>query len=521
MNETPQNSRVGTRLGPYQLRRLIGRGGMGEVYEAEDTVKGRIVALKLLPEALSGDAVFRERLQREARSAGRLQEPHVVPIHDYGEIDGQLFVDMRLIDGIDLRTVLSRSGPMPPARAVGIIRHIASALDAAHEAGVLHRDVKPENILITRDDFAYLVDFGIASAASEKTLTETGTAIGTYAYMAPERFSSEPVTLRADIYALACVLYQCLTGAQPFESKSISMLITAHLMESPPRPSASQPDIPPAFDAIIAKGMAKKAEDRFESAGELARAAAAAIGIVDLGQPVGTGTTEYPAHEPTIASSALPAPAPLPDMGATTAAVGPTPPARRRGWLIAGGVAAVLLIVAGTVGWVSTRHADDATAMASTLTITRTVESTTRTPVSSPAALSPDERKLLGMIPNPATCKLNTDESAAIAAFNCAAPGSDGHQSAYYGLYSDAAALEYDFTALVGDDELTACPGAEDSPTHWDYEGSADDGAEGSLACGEYQGVADIVWTKTSDLVLGTAQGKDLTALYNWWVSVT
>jgi len=177
MSGTDGDSRVGTQFGPYRLRRLIGRGGMGEVYEAEDTGKDRVVALKLLPEGVSHDQVFRKRLKREAQSAGRLQEPHVVPIHDYGEIDGLLYVDMRMIDGTDLRKMLSRFGPLTPARAVAIIRQVASALDAAHESGITHRDVKPENILITGDDFAYLVDFGIANAATDEKLTAIGTVV--------------------------------------------------------------------------------------------------------------------------------------------------------------------------------------------------------------------------------------------------------------------------------------------------------------------------------------------------------
>jgi serine/threonine protein kinase len=262
MSEDERESRVGSQIGPYRLRRLLGKGGMGEVYEAEDTVKDRVVALKLLPEAVSHDPVFRKRLQREAHSAGRLQEPHVVPIHDYGEIEGLLYVDMRMIDGTDLRKMLKRFGPMTPARAVAIVRQIASALDAAHESGVMHRDVKPENIIITRDDFAYLVDFGIANAATDEKLTELGTAVGTYAYMAPERFTNDEVTYRADIYALTCVLHECLTGSQPYPGDSVSVVITAHLMQPIPRPSAERPGIPPAFDQVIAQGMAKKPEDR-------------------------------------------------------------------------------------------------------------------------------------------------------------------------------------------------------------------------------------------------------------------
>ena len=277
-------SREGTQFGPYRLLRLIGKGGMGEVYEAEDTVKDRVVALKLLPEGVSHDPVFRKRLQREAHSAGRLQEPHVVPIHDYGEIDGVLYVDMRMINGSDLRKILKNFGPMTPARAVAIVRQIASALDAAHEGGVMHRDVKPENILINRDDFAYLVDFGIANAASDEKLTELGTAVGTYAYMAPERFTSGVVTYRADIYALACVLHECLTGSQPYGGDSVSVVITAHLMQPIPRPSAERPGVPAAFDQVIARGMAKKPDERFASAGDLAMAATAALTARDQDQ---------------------------------------------------------------------------------------------------------------------------------------------------------------------------------------------------------------------------------------------
>jgi serine/threonine-protein kinase len=277
-------SREGTQFGPYRLLRLIGKGGMGEVYEAEDTVKDRIVALKLLPEGVSHDPVFRKRLQREAHSAGRLQEPHVVPIHDYGEIDGVLYVDMRMINGSDLRKILKNFGPMTPARAVAIVRQIASALDAAHEGGVMHRDVKPENVLVNRDDFAYLVDFGIANAATDEKLTELGTAVGTYAYMAPERFTNDAVTYRADIYALACVLHECLTGSQPFVGDSVSVVITAHLMKEIPRPSAERPGIPAAFDQVIARGMAKKPDDRYASAGDLAMSATEALTARDQDQ---------------------------------------------------------------------------------------------------------------------------------------------------------------------------------------------------------------------------------------------
>src|ERR1700757_4763565 len=308
------DSRAGSDFGHYHLLRLLGRGGMGEVYEAEDTRKDRTVALKLLPAVMSHDPVFRKRLQREAHSAGRLQEPHVVPIHDYGEIDGVLYVDMRFIDGTDLRQMLTRYGPLTPARAVAIIRQIASALDAAHESGIMHRDVKPENILITRDDFAYLVDFGIANAATDESLTELGTAVGTYAYMAPERFTNAEVTYRADIYALACVLHECLTGGQPYVADSVGAVITAHLMQPIPQPSAVRPGIPAAFDQVIYRGMAKDPKDRFATTGDLATAAHDALGFRDQDK---ADTIVARGEAATIPGAITPPPTPPPFVAAS------------------------------------------------------------------------------------------------------------------------------------------------------------------------------------------------------------
>ncbi|HEY2504629.1 MAG TPA: serine/threonine-protein kinase PknH/PknJ [Mycobacterium sp.] len=329
-----QASRVGSMFGPYHLKRLLGRGGMGEVYEAEHTVKEWTVAVKLMSDTFSRDPVFRERMKREARIAGRLQEPHVVPIHDYGEIDGQMFMEMRLIEGTDLDSVLKRFGPLTPPRAVAIITQIASALDAAHAAGVMHRDVKPPNILVTREDFAYLVDFGIASATTDEKLTQLGTAVGTWKYMAPERFSNGEVTYRADIYALACVLHEALTGSPPYRADSASTLVTAHLMGPIPQPSAVRSGIPKAFDGVIARGMAKKPEDRFASAGDLALAAHEALSDPDQDHAANilrrsqeatlpAGSTVTPA--PTSASTEM-APAPSPVPAANTPP--PSPPAQ-------------------------------------------------------------------------------------------------------------------------------------------------------------------------------------------------
>ncbi len=263
-------------FGNYQLIELLGRGGMGEVWRAHDTVIDRVVALKILPAQISQDELFQQRFRREAHAAARLNSPHVVPIHTHGEIDGRLFVDMRLIEGRNLQSLLN-VGPLAPVRAVHIVEQIAKALHAAHKAGLLHRDVKPSNILLDDDDYAYLIDFGIARAAGDGGLTTAGDVVGTFHYMAPERFSTEPgappVDARSDIYALACVLYECLVAEHAFPGDSLEQQIGNHLVSPPPRPSAVKPGLPRGFDIVIAKGMAKKPGERYGTAMELARAA--------------------------------------------------------------------------------------------------------------------------------------------------------------------------------------------------------------------------------------------------------
>jgi serine/threonine protein kinase len=311
-------SRLGTRFGPYELNSLIGVGGMGEVYRAYDTIKDRTVAVKVLRAEMAADPNYQERFRRESRVAARLQEPHVIPVHDFGDIDGVLYIDMRLVEGGSLKDELRANGPLAPGRAASIIAQVAAALDAAHADGLVHRDIKPENVLLTPDDFAYLVDFGIAHAGGDASMTMTGLIIGSCAYMSAERFSGGQVGPTADVYSLTCLLYESLTGRPPFETGDLRQLMTAHLFSPPPRPSIMRRGINRAFDEIIAKGMAKKPAERFASAGELAKAAtAAAVGVQvapapaalpspqpDTRQfaavypnPAGTGYTPYPPPE--------------------------------------------------------------------------------------------------------------------------------------------------------------------------------------------------------------------------------
>ncbi|REF31171.1 serine/threonine-protein kinase [Calidifontibacter indicus] len=293
------DDRVGTTFGPYRIVDLIGRGGMGEVYRAYDTVKDREVALKLLPRELAGDASYRDRFEREARVAARLQEPHVIPIHDFGRIDDVLFMDMRLVRGRDLRTVLRRPDRMDVAFAVDLVRQMTDALGAAHADGLVHRDVKPENILLLPSGFAYLADFGIAARTNEARMTSAGTAIGSFAYMAPERFQDAPVSPACDIYSLGCVLYECLAGRPPFPRGSVSALIQAHLSETPERVSALRSDVSPELDAVIARAMAKDPRQRFPSAREFGEAATAALS--------GTGAATHPPDPTTAPTMTVPA----------------------------------------------------------------------------------------------------------------------------------------------------------------------------------------------------------------------
>ena len=356
----------GTPFGRYRLIELLGRGGMGEVWRAHDTKTKRIVAIKVLPAHLADDNEFVQRFRREAEAAAQLNSPHVVPIHTYGEIDGRLYVDMRLIEGRDLQTVLAE-GALEPARAVRIIEGVALALHAAHQVGLMHRDVKPSNILLDGNDFAYLIDFGIARAADGTRMTKTGSTIGTFAYIAPERLEGEGVEdARVDIYSLACVLYECLTGEPPFAADTMPRLMMAHLHTPPPRPSITRLDVPARVDEVIATGMAKNPDQRYATTIELADAARDAITAPIQRPAAGPPTvraTEQAPHPPpeqarsrftpqsrtvkaaSLASAKSAAPQPLPPTPTRTGGI-----SRRTTVALIVGVFALVAVIAAAVG---------------------------------------------------------------------------------------------------------------------------------------------------------------------------
>jgi Protein kinase domain/Domain of unknown function (DUF4440) len=265
-------------FGGYRIEAVAGRGGMGVVYRAVQLDLGRPVALKLIAADRAADPDFRERFQRESRMAAAIDHPNVVPVHGAGEQDGQLYLVMRFVRGTDLHALIKRAGPLAPERAAAIVAQVASALDAAHAAGLVHRDVKPANVLLggsEREEHAYLSDFGLTRLlASETQLTETGQWMGTIDFSAPEQLSSQRIDARADVYSLGCVLHAALVGTPPFPRGTLPATLLAHMQEPVPRPSES--GAPAGFDRVMARALAKDPERRYPSAGDLGRAALAA-----------------------------------------------------------------------------------------------------------------------------------------------------------------------------------------------------------------------------------------------------
>ncbi len=269
----------GTRLGTYRVEAFLARGSSGEVYRATDERLGRSAAVKVLPPWLSEDPRARDRFLAEARAAASLDHPNVLPVYDAGDEDGTLWIAMRLAEGRDLRELLRREGPLAPERAVALLAGIAAALDAAHARGILHRDVKPGNILLGADasgDHAYLADFGLATAAHGRGLTRTGEILGTVDYVSPEQARGETLDARSDVYSLAAVLFECVAGVAPFHRETDLASLTALLEGSAPPLSTVRPDLPAGLDPVLARGLARDPAERYPSAGALVAAAGTA-----------------------------------------------------------------------------------------------------------------------------------------------------------------------------------------------------------------------------------------------------
>ena len=268
------STRVGTEIAGYRLEKVVGRGGMSCVYLAEHIRLGRKVALKVLASALSEDEGYRERFVRESRRAAELEHPNIIPIYDAGDDDGELYIAMRYVDGSDLKAIVKRDGPLHLGRALFLLEQVAGALDAAHERDLVHRDVKPSNILVSEpSDRVYLTDFGVVKHTASRGLTKTGFFIGTVDYAPPEQIEGLPLDPRTDVYALGCVLYECLTGRAPFDREGEVAVMHAHLTEPPPKLTVPRPDVPKALNEVIATAMAKSKDDRYASCEDLIVAA--------------------------------------------------------------------------------------------------------------------------------------------------------------------------------------------------------------------------------------------------------
>ena len=267
----------GSTFAGYRIENVAGEGGMGVVYRATDLALERSVALKVITPALAGDAEFRRRFTTESKVAASLDHPNVIPIYQAGEHEDVMFLVMRYVEGHDLRSLLADHGRLPPERAASITAQIASALDAAHEAGLVHRDVKPANVLVTASDHVYLTDFGLSKrVAPADDPTATGRLLGTLNYVAPEQIRRGAIGPHTDVYALGGVLFQLLTGGVPFPADTEEGKLWAHLSEPPPSASSAREGVPVAFDEVVRRAMSKRPEDRFQSAGDLGGAAMAA-----------------------------------------------------------------------------------------------------------------------------------------------------------------------------------------------------------------------------------------------------
>ena len=410
-------TRIGAVLAGYRVESLLGRGGMSVVYLAEHVSLGRKVALKVLASPLAHDPSFRERFTRESQRAAGLDHPNVIPIYDAGEVDGGdadglLYIAMRYVDGPDLRSLLRREGRLGVGRTLYKLEQVASALDAAHDNDLIHRDVKPSNILIAEpSEHVYLTDFGVAKQTSAPDLTRTGIFVGTIEYAAPEQIEGLTLDRRTDVYALGCVLYECLAGRPPFERDAEVAVMHAHLTSPPPRLTEVRQDLPKELDRVVTRAMAKSRDERFATAPELVDAAHAvlrrsattshsvaeryedpvAVISVDGSGEVDLPVAETPPPSPAPPASQVESPVQEPMGPPAVSAPPPDPPGGRRApsmprWGLTAILVALAAIVSATAAYLVAR--DDGESTAAPPTVTDTVATVPEAPLSL-AALVP------------------------------------------------------------------------------------------------------------------------------------
>ncbi len=392
---------VGSQLGPYRIAGYIGRGGMGVVYRAEHVHLGRHVALKLLAPELAQNESFRERFVRESRAAAQVDHPNVIPIYEASEIDGHYIIAMRFVDGVDLREVLHTRGPLPLERAIEVLTQVAGALDAAHAQGLVHRDVKPGNILVVGgSEHCYLTDFGLTKAiTSDTAFTATGQFVGTADYVAPEQIEGKELDRRTDVYSLGCVFYECLAGMTPFRRETDMAVMWAHMQEPPPRVTERRRDLPAELDAVIATAMAKSKDHRYPSCSTFAAAARSAVEVgtgrsvqASIPAPLPVSPTPAAGYPPTpvVASGAYTSPGDaLPPQQYYAGGGSSYPPAavtaprkRQRPMTAIALVIAAVLVAAGGTGaaLIVTHKKNDRTVAAAPVAATTTVTTVAKAP---------------------------------------------------------------------------------------------------------------------------------------------
>ena len=560
--------RIGEEFAGYRLESLLGHGGMSIVYRAEHLALGRTVALKLLAPQLTEDEGFRERFTRESRLAASLDHPNIIPIYEAGERDETFFIAMRFVNGSDLKTRLHRDGPMDLAHTAGIISPVASALHAAHSKGLIHRDVKPANILVAPEegsdgeDYVYLSDFGIAKQTDSRALTKTGVFVGTAEYAAPEQIEGKQLDGRADVYSLGCVLYECLTGARAYERDSEVALMYAHLLEPPPSVTEKRPDLPPEIDEIMQKAMAKSRDSRYESPRALAAALRALASdtarrdetmlspaarppageTVLSGNRGGDGASAVAATGAGAAQTAASQPSTVTQPPAMVPPTGPlTPPGgidqlppgaggpggRRPGALVTTVlVALAAAALAGLVVFFLTRNDDNGTAGGTTAATTAPTQTATTT------ALGDHPLELIVPKPLWIGCSEEAPPAGADQAAACLPPtGSTVFSPDRWEIftYPSSSSLTKAYDAMLARDrpgkpkDVGRCDGST-----WGGEGTWAHGPGkpgGHRFCFFDGQDAVIVWTHeklgqethTDMLAVAREGGSDHTGLFNWW----